>query len=128
MPSEVEGRRNETPESSPEGPAPQQQCTVVCDEPHCPQCGGPLRWGWGSVCLCAFMIFLVSAPTMMVGLAMRSQAGVIVFLILAGLAILSLVAVPFTGALAVASRSCCSRQCRMARADCARPRSSRARV
>jgi hypothetical protein len=77
-------------------------------ESRCPKCGGTPRRPWIAVCVCAFagfFIFLVMAPT---GLAMQSIPGGIVCLASAGLAVISLIAIPITGALAVASRSRCS--------------------
>ncbi len=97
----------ETPGKRPAGsPDPTREAEPY-RESRCPRCGGRPRRVWMGVCagaVATFFAFLMMAP---IGLSMHSMAGLIVFLVSAGLAIVSLIAIPISGALVVASRSCC---------------------
>ena len=109
MRSGVEGEKNGTPDQTPEGPRSQHEDSVVTVESHCPLCGGSARRRWNSACAIEFVTLVVFAVVARVFLPIGSVMRAVLFLTSAGIALVSLLVLPLTGAVALASRARCRR-------------------
>jgi len=106
--ADIEDRKNETPEATPEDRVAQGTDFPAAGEIRCPLCGGPIKRLWSDVSVAnraTFVIFLALTP---VALAAGAGGGGAVFaiaaLVFAGIALLSFWALPVTGAMAVAAQ------------------------
>ncbi|MBN2130260.1 MAG: hypothetical protein JW741_12230 [Sedimentisphaerales bacterium] len=107
MSSRIESGTNEAAGSLPEGPGTDEESDVVSVELHCPLCGGLARRAWGRVCAFTFMAFVIFGVLTLASLPTRPGWRAIATLSWAALALLLLLALPITGAIAVASRPRC---------------------
>lgn len=117
MPRDADDRKNEIPEATPKDRV-QRKDPPAAGETRCPLCGGPVKRRWSDVPvlnLATFIIFVALAPVALV--AGAAGGGVVLgiaSLLFAGIALLSLWALPVTGAMAVAAQPrcrCCGHLC-----------------
>lgn len=116
MPRDADDRKNETPGATPKDPIIQCKAPPAVGEARCLLCGGPVKRAWSAVPvlnLVTFIMFLALAPvTLVAGVGGSGVVFGIAALVLAGIAVLSLWALPLTGAMAVAAQPrcrCCGR-------------------
>ena len=111
MPSEANGQKNETPEALIEDLAMQRKDSRAPDEMCCPLCGGPVECTWSKVPMinvAMFFIFLFVAPCVLFASGPGSRAVLATLsFVCAGIALLSLWALPVTAAIAAVAQPRC---------------------